>query len=223
VVIPALNEAEHITATLASALAGRPREILVVDGGSIDDTIQRAGESGATVVTSLPGRARQMNAGAAQATGNVLVFLHADSLLPGDWLEVVSDTLRYTEVAGGAFGFRVAPNFPGSRILEWTTNLRSRWLQKPYGDQALFMKRSSFEELGGFADLPIMEDYEFIGRLKKQGRIVTTTANVLTSARRWRRLGLFQTMLINTLVIAGYHLGISPTSLARHYQPTARR
>ena len=222
VVIPALNEAEHITATLASVLAGRPREILMVDGGSTDDTIQLARESGATVVTSPPGRARQMNAGTAQATGNVLVFLHADSLLPRDWLEVICDTLRNTGVAGGAFGFRVAPDFPGSRILESATNLRSRWFQKPYGDQALFMKRSLFEELGGFADLPIMEDYEFIGRLKKQGRIVTTSERVSTSARRWRRLGLLKATLINALVIAGYHLGISPTSLASLYQRSGR-
>jgi len=223
VVIPALNEAEHIAATLASVLAGRPREILVVDGGSTDDTIQRARESGATVVTSLPGRARQMNAGAAQATGNVLVFLHADTLLPADWLEVVSSTLQTTEVAGGAFGFRVSPTFPGSRILEWGTNLRSRWLQKPYGDQALFMKRSLFEELGGFADMPIMEDYQIIGRLKKQGRIVTAAVHVLTSARRWRRLGLLKATLINALVIAGYHLGASPKSLASLYRRTVGR
>src|SRR5207237_5486382 len=112
----------------------------------------------------------------------------------------------------------VAPNFPGSRILEWTTNLRSRWLQMPYGDQGLFMKRSLFEEMGGFADLPLMEDYEFVGRLKKEGRIVTATAPVLTSARRWRRLGLLKATLINALVIAGYHLGASPESLARLYQ-----
>jgi rSAM/selenodomain-associated transferase 2/rSAM/selenodomain-associated transferase 1 len=218
VVIPALNEAGQITATLASVLAGRPREILVVDGGSTDDTIQRARKSGAAVVTSQPGRARQMNAGAAQATGNVLVFLHADTLLPADWLEVVSGTLQTTAVAGGAFGFRVSPTFPGSRILEWATNLRSRWFQKPYGDQAFFMKRSLFEELGGFADMPIMEDYEFIGRLKKQGRIVTAAAHVLTSARRWRHLGLPRATLINAVVIAGYHLGASPKSLASLYQ-----
>jgi rSAM/selenodomain-associated transferase 2/rSAM/selenodomain-associated transferase 1 len=217
VIIPALNEAAQIANTIATALAGKPLEILVVDGGSTDDTVRCARESGATVIHCLSGRARQMNAGAAQAAGNILLFLHADTLLPTHWLEIVSDTLRRSRVAGGAFRFRIAPDFSGKRFLECATNLRSHWLQKPYGDQALFVRRSLFEELGGFADLPIMEDYELVSRLKQHGRIVTVAASIQTSGRRWRRLGLLQTTLINTLVIAGYHLGVSPKSLARLY------
>lgn len=220
VVIPTLNEAEQITATIASAREGKPREIFVVDGGSTDKTVQYAREAGATVIVSARGRARQMNAGAAHATGNTLLFLHADTLLPGNYLSAVSGTLRRPNVGAGAFRFKIDRNFNGKWILERTVNLRSRWCQMPYGDQALFLRRSVFEEIGSFADMPIMEDYEFVRRLRCHGRVVTVNQKVLTSGRRWQRLGFMRTTFINWRMLAGYHAGWPIGKLERIYRDT---
>lgn len=215
VIIPALNEGENITATIASAQKGGPREIIVVDGGSSDDTAQRAQETGATVIRSGSGRARQMNAGAARATGNVLLFLHADTLLPGGYIKAASDALRQPKIVAGAFRFAIDGVFPGKRLIEWGTNLRSRLLQMPYGDQALFLRQSLFEELGGFADLPIMEDYELVSRLRQRGRVATVRREAITSGRRWRQAGLWRTTLTHQRVLVGYHLGWPVGRLAK--------
>jgi hypothetical protein len=223
VIIPALNEAQYITATLQSAQRGRSCEILVVDGGSTDDTVALARAAGARVIHSRPGRARQMNAGAAQAGGDALIFLHADTLPPADYLEVAAGTLRDPAVAAGAFRFQMGENLAGQWLVEWMANLRSRWRQSPYGDQALFLRRSLFEEIGGFGDLPIMEDCEIVQRLRKHGRVVTTAAAAITSGRRCRRLGLFRTTLINKLVILGYLCGVSPDRLAAFYRGQENR
>ncbi len=217
VIIPALNEAAQIAATLENARQGSPHEIIVVDGGSTDGTGEIARAAGAKVIQSKPGRARQMNAGAARATGNVLLFLHADTVLPENWMRVVKDTLGKPGVVAGSFGFRVAESFPGRWLVEWTTNLRSRWFQNPYGDQTQFLRRALFEELGGFADLPIMEDYELNQRLRRRGRVATSAAAAITSGRRWKKLGVIRTTLINKMMIAGYHLGVCPHKLARFY------
>ena len=222
VIIPALNEAENIHAAVTSAREGRPREILVVDGGSTDDTIQRAFEAGATVIQSAPGRAKQMNAGAARASGNVFLFLHADTLLPRDFLSAVSDALHQPNVVAGAFRFRINSRFAGKWFVEWTTNLRSRWWQMPYGDQGLFLRRSVFEELGGFGDLPFMEDYEFVRRLRRRGRIVTLKQDAPTSGRRWQRLGFLRATWINKRMIAGYHLGRPAAKLGKIYAQTSQ-
>jgi hypothetical protein len=223
VVIPALNEAQYITATLQSAQRDRPQEILVVDGGSTDDTVALARAAGARVIHSRPGRARQMNAGAAQAAGNALIFLHADTLLPADYPEVVAGTLREPAVAAGAFRFQMGEKLAGQWLIEWTANLRSRWRQSPYGDQALFLRKSLFEEIGGFAALPIMEDCEIVRRLRNRGRVVTAAAAAITSGRRWRRLGLFRASFINKLVILGYLCGVSPARLAAFYRGQENR
>lgn len=218
VIIPALNEAAHIAATLEGVRKCSPREIIVVDGGSADETCAVAQRSGATVIHSKPGRARQMNAGAAQATGNVLLFVHADTLLADNWTRVVTGTLRQPGVVAGSFGFRVAESFPGRWLVEWTTNLRSRWFQNPYGDQTQFLRRALFEELGGFADLPIMEDYELNQRLRRRGRVATSAATAITSGRRWKKLGVIRTTLINKVMIIGFHLGVCPHRLAKLYR-----
>jgi len=218
VIIPALNEAAHIAATLQSVRAGRPHEIILVDGGSTDDTRAIAEAARVTVIQSKPGRARQMNAGAARATGNILLFLHADTLLPNDWRRIVQETLGQPAVVAGSFGFRIAERFAGRRLVEWTTNLRSHWFQNPHGDQTQFLRRVLFEELGGFADLPIMEDYELNQRLRKRGRVATSSAAAITSGRRWKKLGVIRTTLINKVIITGYHFGMCPHKLARFYR-----
>jgi rSAM/selenodomain-associated transferase 2/rSAM/selenodomain-associated transferase 1 len=218
VIIPALNEASGIGSTLESVHRGKPEEVLVVDGGSTDATSTLAARSGATVMFSGPGRGRQMNAGAARAGGNVLLFLHADTTLPSNWTQVVKEALSQSGVVAGAFGFQIAAPVPGKRMLEWATNWRSRRLGMPYGDQALFVGRGTFEEEGGFADVPIMEDYELVRRLRRRGRIVTVAEVAVTSGRRWQRLGVLRATWRNQLVIAGFHLGIRPQKLAAFYR-----
>ena len=222
VIIPALNEERDIAATLRAVGQSPCHEVIVIDGGSTDATVQRAREASVNVLTSKLGRARQMNAGAVRAEGGSLLFLHADTLLPPAWADVVPRTLRAPGVVAGAFRFRIADSFAGKSFIEWTTGFRSRWLQRPYGDQGLFLPRALFEEMGGFADLPIMEDYEFSARLRRRGRIVTVGEAALTSARRWQTLGVVRTTLRNQWMLAGYHLGVNPRRLATRYRATGR-
>jgi rSAM/selenodomain-associated transferase 2 len=193
-------------------------EISVADGGSHDETLSIAQSHGAKVVSVPPNRARQMNAGAAVAHGETLLFLHADTLLPAGYRDAILAALRQPQVVGGAFRFRIIDPFPGRRLIERSVNLRSRLWRMPYGDQALFVRRWAFDELAGFSDLPIMEDYEFVRRLRRLGRLALLNDAVLTSARRWRRLGLLRTTLLNQLMIVGYHCGVSPTTLAALYR-----
>jgi len=218
VIVPALNEAERIAVAIAAAREGQPHEIVVVDGGSADGTTERAKTAGAIVLASDPGRARQMNAGAARASGNALLFLHADTLLPRNYLNAVSTALRQPRMAAGAFQFQIEGGFAGKALVEWTANLRSRWRQLPFGDQALFLRRSVFEEIGGYADLPIMEDYELVRRLRRRGRVITVPQTAITSGRRWRRRGVVRTTLTNWLIQAGYGMGVAPEKLAKLYR-----
>jgi uncharacterized protein len=221
VIMPARNEQLHIREAITSVQHGHPHEIIVVDGGSTDQTREVAQAAGAKVLSEAAGRARQMNAGAARAEGNVLLFLHADTQLPYDWPGHVRVTLDQAGVVAGAFRFRIAEPFRGRWLVECITNLRSRWLQNPYGDQGLFLRRALFEEMGGFAHLPIMEDYELNCRLRQRGRVVTAAGAARTSGRRWCALGVLRTTIINQLIIAGYRLGLSPQRLARFYRGNA--
>jgi rSAM/selenodomain-associated transferase 2/rSAM/selenodomain-associated transferase 1 len=223
VIIPTLNEAEHLPLTLKHAAAVEPMEIIVADGGSRDDTRRVAQSHGARVVNCASNRARQVNAGAAIASGEILLFLHADTLLPENWHEAMLAALRQPDIVGGAFRFKIRDPFRGRWLIERTTNLRSRLWRMPYGDQALFVRRWAFDELGGFPDLPIMEDYEFVRRLRRLGRLAHLDAAVLTSGRRWQRLGVLRTTLVNRLVILGYRCGVSPTKLAMLYRGQSSR
>jgi rSAM/selenodomain-associated transferase 2/rSAM/selenodomain-associated transferase 1 len=218
VIIPTLNEAAHLPLTLKHARACEPLEIIVADGGSRDETLRIAQSHGAAIVNGATGRARQMNAGAAVARGETLLFLHADTLLPANYRDAMLTSLRRPDVVGGAFRFRIRDPFPGRWLVESTTNLRSRLWQMPYGDQALFVRRWAFDELAGFPDLPIMEDYEFVRRLRRLGKLSLLEAPVLTSARRWQHLGFLRTTLINRLVILGFRCGVSPVKLATLYR-----
>jgi rSAM/selenodomain-associated transferase 2/rSAM/selenodomain-associated transferase 1 len=225
VIIPALNEAKHLRATLEHAGTGPNLEVIVADGGSHDDTPRIAESCGAKLVTSPPHRAHQMNAAAAIARGQTLLFLHADTLLPANYCDAIFAALRRPAVVGGAFSFKIRDPFPGRRLVESSTNFRSRFLRMPYGDQALFVRRWAFDEAGGFPDLPIMEDYEFLRSLRRLGEIALLDAPILTSGRRWQRLGLLRTTAINSLLILGYHFGVAPAKLATFYRrpaPVAR-
>jgi uncharacterized protein len=193
-------------------------EVIVVDGGSSDQTVERALQLGATVLRTTPGRAQQMNSGANAATGKLLLFLHADTHLPQNFLALVQQTLAQPGTIAGAFDLGIRGHQLGLRWVEWGVKWRSRRLQLPYGDQALFLAAHTFHQLGGFAELPIMEDFELVQRLRQRGRISIAPAQVITSGRRWQKLGVCQTTLINQLVIAAYFLGVSPNRIARFYR-----
>lgn len=215
VIIPVLNEAENITGTIAST---RNVEVIVVDGGSQDSTVQIAKELGVKVVLSnTANRAQQMNAGAQTATGEILLFLHADTRLP-----IQFDTMVYRAMArnvvAGAFALRIDSALWRLRLVEMGVNMRSRIFALPYGDQAIFLNAQLFHELGGFANLPIMEDFELICRLRRRGRIAIISTPVITSKRRWQKLGIMQTIFINQVAIIAYLLGISPKKIADWYR-----
>jgi len=217
VIIPAINEADNIAKTIKSIGPGNKKEVIVVDGGSNDDTVGIAKSLGARVITSAPPRAWQMNRGAAQATGDVLLFLHADTRLPERFEEFVLNSFKQPGTVAGAFDLRIDSDIPALRLIERLANWRSRCLKTPYGDQAIFILSRVFRQVGGFPDIPIMEDFELVRRLRKQGEIATLPVPVSTSPRRWQNLGILKTTLINQLVIATYFMGVAPEVIARRY------
>jgi rSAM/selenodomain-associated transferase 2 len=217
VVIPALNEAKSIGLAVASTRNPEGIECIVVDGGSQDNTPQVAQSSGATVLHSPPGRARQMNAGAEAARGEFLVFLHADTRLPEDFADHIRRILTTPGVAAGAFELEIDGSGPRLRIIERLANWRSRYLKMPYGDQSIFLRNHIFHQSGGFPELPIMEDFQLVRQLRRQGQIVIAPTAALTSPRRWQEVGSWQVTLINQAVILGFLLGVDPVRLARWY------
>lgn len=218
IVVPALNEAKELPRILEAARRGRPHEIIVVDGGSKDETVNVARAMDAIVLNTRCCRAVQMNRGAAISTGEFLLFLHADTLLPPDYAGHVPSVLGRSGVVGGTFEFSIAGDFAGRRLVQSTTNWRARRWQMPYGDQALFLRHEVFKQVGGFPEMAIMEDYEFVRRLRRLGRIVVAPSPVLTSGRRWQRLGWMRTTVVNQIIILAYHLGFSPGRLAGWYR-----
>ncbi|MFO8013891.1 MAG: TIGR04283 family arsenosugar biosynthesis glycosyltransferase [Phycisphaerae bacterium] len=214
VIVPALNESAPIAEAIATARAP-DAEILVVDGGSADATVAVARDAGARVLSGARGRAGQQNLGAAEARGRVLLFLHADTRLPAGYVGHVFEALMDPRIVGGAFRFRTDLDTPWMRAIERLTDLRSRRLRLPYGDQALFVRREAFEALGGFPKVPIAEDLHLVRRLNRWGRVVTLAAPAVTSARRWRTRGRFRTTLVHQAVVAGIYAGVPTAWLAR--------
>lgn len=215
VIVPALNEAETLPETFESIGTGDNVEILVVDGGSDDATVQVAASLGARVIQCPAGRAMQMNRGALEASGEMLLFLHADTRLPVNWQYHVRESLSRPGVTCGAFLFQTDGNARSLRIIERLANMRALWFQMPYGDQALFVRTDFFRRIGGFPDIPIMEDFEFVRRSRKQGRVAIANAAARTSSRRWKQYGIWRTTLVNQAIIIGHVLGVSPALLLR--------
>ena len=218
VVIPVINESDHLAQTLTIVNTAVEVEVIVVDGGSSDDTVQIAKAFGAVVIQSELGRAVQMNAGAAIATAPNLLFLHADTCLPRGYDSLICETLAQPRVVAGAFDLAIAGSQIGLRLVEWGVKWRSRLLHMPYGDQGIFLKAEVFHSLGGFPDMPIMEDFALVQRLNKLGKVEIAAATVSTSNRRWQTFGIFKTTLVNQLIILGYFFGIPPATLAQWYR-----
>ncbi len=218
IIIPTLNEAAEIERSFSGLSESANVEIIVVDGGSSDGTAEKARDLGARVLRTAASKAGQMNAGAASARGEVLLFLHADTCLPKQFAQKVLATVKRYGVSAGAFRLGIDSRHPGLRVIERAANWRARLLQMPYGDQALFVSRQLFFEIGGFADYPIMEDVELVRRLKKMGKIAILPDSVSTSPRRWQNLGVFKTWLLNQVILLAYFIGIPPRRLADWYR-----
>lgn len=218
VIIPAIDEAEVIEAAVESARHAGADEVIVADGGSADDTVERARHAGAHALTVPCGRGRQQNSGAAAATGDVLLFLHADCCLPQNGLDGIRDRLSGSDASvGGYFRQRIDASGGLYRWIESGNWMRARVLGWAYGDQAIFVRASVFEQIGGFPDLPLMEDLYLMKRLKRQGQLIGLDATLQVSARRWKQRGAIRQTLRNWMMLAAVHLGVSPGILARFY------
>jgi rSAM/selenodomain-associated transferase 2/rSAM/selenodomain-associated transferase 1 len=217
VIIPAMDEADYIGATLRAVKSACDIEILVADGGSSDATATIAEAVGARVLPYKPGRARQANAAAQLACGQVLLFLHADTRVPLGWDQIIEEAMADPGTIAGVFSFGVDIGGFSMRLFTKVANFRARWLHRPYGDQGLFLRKSTFEQLGGFPDIPIMDDLEIVRRLARLGRIVVVPTPAITSGRRWRRYGIWRTMWVNQICVIAYLLGVSPYRIARWY------
>ena len=223
--VPALDEADGIGRALEALrpLRERGHEVIVADGGSSDGTAERAAAHGADRVVAAPrGRARQMNAGAAAAAGDVLLFLHADTRLPAEADRLVFSALG-ERADWGSFGVRLSGAHPAFRVIERLISLRSRLSGIATGDQAMFVTRERFAAAGGFADVSLLEDVELCRRLKRaSGRPVRPRAPVVTSSRRWEAGGIVRTVWLMWWIRGAYALGMNPDRLARHYRFGAR-
>jgi rSAM/selenodomain-associated transferase 2 len=218
IIIPAIDEAEGLATTLPSLVRLRQagHEVIVVDGGSRDDTRRRAGSLADRVLMSGRGRARQMNAGAAAANGEVLLFLHADSVLPGDVEAAIAGAMGTS--CWGRFDVRLWGSEWPFRVIETFMNLRSRLTGIATGDQALFVAREVFEQIGGFPDIPLMEDIAISRLLKARARPACLRQRVVTSTRRWRSNGIARTVFLMWGLRLAFALGADPRRLARRYE-----
>lgn len=207
VIIPTLNEAAHLRSTLLRLESQDVHEIIVADGGSRDETIAIAEAMHAKVVQTKPARPVQLNAGADIATGDVLLFLHGDTLLPAEGIVAVRNAITNTACVGGAFRLRTDLRRFSMWLVEAAINVRSRAFKWPYGDQGLFVRREVFEQLEGFRNLPIMEDLDFVSRLRRMGRLQILKQHVTTSGRRWAANGVWRTTLVNWTATAMHLFG----------------
>jgi len=216
IVIPTLNEEAGLPGLLTQLLQEPRIEVIVVDGGSSDATCRIAEEAGVRVIHCNKGRGRQMNAGAALARGEVLLFLHADARPPAEFAQTLWNGLQSGYMAG-AFRLRIDDPRWRYRLVECGANLRSRLFGLPYGDQAMFVRSDTFFAMHGFQNWPLLEDLDFAQRLRRRGRMLIADTSVTVSARRWQRIGVLKATLLNQIIIMAFRLGVSPEKLATLY------
>ncbi|OUR90564.1 glycosyl transferase [Gammaproteobacteria bacterium 42_54_T18] len=217
-IIPVLNEGGNLENILRPLQPLRQRgwSIVVVDGGSVDDTFHKAKPFASKVITSPPGRAKQMNAGAAEASGEVLLFLHADTLLPIDFESEIQKFIE-SDLQWGRFDVILSGNQLMFNVIAWFINTRSRLTQVSTGDQALFFKRQFFEELKGYADVPLMEDVDICKRSRITSPPFFSHYKVITSSRRWEKNGTWKTIWLMWCLRYAYYKGVDPKELHRKY------
>ncbi|MFP6655194.1 MAG: TIGR04283 family arsenosugar biosynthesis glycosyltransferase [Myxococcota bacterium] len=214
VVIPALDEAASIVRSIES-VRGPGVEVIVVDGGSRDQTRRLARDAGARVLVSPRGRARQLWFGCQKSSGSTLLLLHADTELESGWDEAVREALSDPVCAGGAFAFRIATRGTRERLIERGVALRVALFKLPYGDQALFVRRSVLEAMGGIPIVPMMEDLDLVRAMKRAGRLQMLTLAATTSSRRYARNGTLRTVLHHQLALLGWWLNWDRSRLAK--------
>ena len=218
IIVPTLNEAQGLRDTLTQIQQLCPHELVVSDGGSDDNTLKIAKKFTEHVVRGPAGRALQMNAGAQIATGDIFIFLHADSLIEPASYEKMLHSLKSSEKIGGAFSLCIDSDKWSLRLITRLANLRSKYLGMAYGDQAFFVKNSTFQQMNGFAEFPICEDIDFFKRLRKLGPVILLKEKSLTSPRRWMKEGIWFTTLRNILIMILFKLGFPPRILTKWYQ-----
>uniref|UniRef100_A0A7S2ZQS4 Glycosyltransferase 2-like domain-containing protein n=1 Tax=Rhodosorus marinus TaxID=101924 RepID=A0A7S2ZQS4_9RHOD len=228
VIIPTLNEEGSIASTIKELREGVVQkdtrlDVVVADGGSADGTKRLVKAGNARWVQAGRGRGTQLNAAVPSTEGAFLIFLHADTRLPVGFDRVVRSTLRDETVSLGAFRLKIDSNVCGIRLVEAVANLRSRLLGMPYGDQGFFIRRSTFDELGGFPDMPLMEDFQMARNAKRLGRVITAKQSAVTSGRRWEEFGVFRTTALNQIIVAGFYLGVPVETLNKWYRGATAR
>ncbi len=220
VIIPTLNEADNIAACVRSIQAqGIAAEVIVVDGGSSDETVSIAHRD-AVVVAGPRGRARQMNLGASRASGDVLLFLHADSRLHPASLAYLAEVMRDPAIVGGTFTLWFDSDHIILRFMGWMTHFKADILR--YGDQGIIVRRAVFDALGGFEEFPLMDDVDFLRRMSGVGRMAVIPLPVTTSARRFVKRGILRQQAINVALVLAWQLGARPDALARWYYGTPK-
>jgi rSAM/selenodomain-associated transferase 2 len=221
IIIPVLHESEIINALLDSLRQlewDEPFEIIVVDGSPAQDTLRAIADNNVMKYACEQGRGRQMNEGAAHATGDILVFLHADTFLPPNALSLMKTTLENKRYVGGAFTLKIQSQISFLRAIAAYSTLRSQITRAPYGDQVIFLRKHYFDAIGGYADIPLMEDVELMRRIKKkQGQIIILPSPVFTSDRRWHQEGPVYTLIRDNIIIFLYWCGMPAEKLARFY------
>jgi rSAM/selenodomain-associated transferase 2 len=221
IIIPVLHESEIIHTQLEKLKhieTDEAFEIIVVDGSPTQDTLQVITDKTIIKCPCQQGRGHQMNAGAARATGDILIFLHADTFLPLNAFSLIQTALKNKQYVGGAFTLRIQPQTAFFRMIAAYSTLRSQITRAPYGDQVIFLRKTYFDAIGGYQDIPLMEDVELMRRIKKKkGQIIILPHPVITSARRWDHEGFIYTSLRDNIIIFLYWCGMPAEKLAIFY------
>ncbi len=219
IIMPVINEAKVLRDTLGSIHLTTDEELIVVDGGSTDDTLSIAKNYTDKVFAAKSGRASVMNYGAEQAEGEILLFLHADCILPVQGFTMIRKTLKVTGTVAGGFYLSIDQQGPGFRIIEYMANVRARFSSLIYGDQGMFLRKAIFDRVGGFKDMQLMEDIEISRKLNRLGRIALVKPPIKASPRRWIEEGAVYTTLRDWAISFSYaFLGVTPEKLIKYYR-----